>query len=170
VLSQPPDTEQQVTANGEQQANGSTDVSNRNRKYYSSTTTRLNGDRLPLVVADNQLLTSEVRIVDNDSLRIVVDGFQVPRRHDATSGGSTEPVSVRIDVAMTTGGSGGGRVARSRDEGPAGIRRDKGQSAALRDEVPAGFRRQPMLVARNPMMSANRDVINTRAMGPSFCR
>ena len=64
---------------------------NRNRKHFSSTTTRMNGDRLPLVVADNKRLTSHVSIVDGDSMRIVVDGFQIPRRRETTSGGSTDP-------------------------------------------------------------------------------
>jgi len=51
----------------------------------------MNGDRLPLVVADNKRLTSHVSIVDGDSMRIVVDGFQIPRRRETTSGGSTDP-------------------------------------------------------------------------------
>jgi len=114
----------------------------------------MNGDRLPLVVANNKHLTSQVSIINGDSLSIVVDGFQVPRRRNAASGGSTDPVSVRIDVAMATGG-GAGRLARGgRDDGAAG-----------------GLRRQPLLVGRQQSISpTNRDVITTRAIGPPFCR
>jgi len=105
----------------------------------------MNGDRLPLVVTDNKHLTSHVSIVDGDSLRIVVDGLQVPRRRDATPSGSTDPVSVRIDVAMSTGGrlAGGNR----RQHGP-------GQQA--------------LLMARRHQSLTNRDVISTRAIGPAF--
>jgi len=111
----------------------------------------MNGDRLPLVVADNKRLTSQVSIVDGDSMRIVVDGFQIPRRRETSSGGSTDPVSVRIDVAMTTGG-GGARPGRAgRDDGFRGAR---GSPQAL--------------MARPPLTTANRDVITTRAIGPSF--
>ena len=107
----------------------------------------MNGDPLPLVVADNKHLTSEVSIVRGDSLRIVVDGFQVPRRSDVTSGGSTDPVSVRIDVAMTTGG-GGGRVA----------------GGGRRQRAP----QHPLLLARRQLSPTNREVISTRAIGPPF--
>lgn len=147
VLSQPPETAQQASANGDELSSWSDDFSNRNRKYYSSTTTRMNGDPLPLVVADNKHLTSEVSIVRGDSLRIVVDGFQVPRRRDVTSGESTDPVSVRIDVAMTTGG-GGGRMA----------------GGGRRQRAP----QHPLLLARHQLSPANRDVISTRAIGPPF--
>jgi len=114
----------------------------------------MNGDRLPLVVVDNKNLTSHVSIVDGDSLRIVVDGFQVLRRRDVTSGGFTDPVSVRIDVAMATGG-GGTRMSRGRDDS---VRRQHG--------VP----QHPLLGPRPPLTATNRDVITTRAIGPSFCR
>ena len=111
----------------------------------------MNGDQLPLVVADNKNLTSQVSVVDGESLRIVVDGFQVPRRRDATPGGHTDPVSVRIDVAMTTGGSGGG------------------------GRLAGGGRKQrappyPLLLARHQQSPSNRDVILTRAIGPPFNR
>jgi len=104
----------------------------------------MNGDRLPLVVADNKHLTSQVSIVDGDSLRIVVDGFQVPRRRDVTFGGSTDPVSVRIDVAMTTGAGGGGGSRRQRAP------------------------QQSMLLARRQLSPTNREVIIMRAVGPPF--
>jgi len=143
VLSQPPDSAQ----NDDELSSWSADNSNRNRKYCSSTTTRMNGDRLPLVVANNKHLTSEVSIVDGDSLRIVVDGFQVPRQQEVTSGESTDPVSVRIDVAMTTG-NGGNRLA-------GGGRQQRG-------------RQFPLLLARHQPSPTNREVITTRAIGPSF--
>jgi len=73
----PENTQNPSTNGGDELSNGSADFSNRNRKHCSSTTTRMNGDRLPLVVTDNKNLTSHVSIVDGDSLRIVVDGLQV---------------------------------------------------------------------------------------------
>lgn len=73
----PDNTKQPSANNGEEMDNGSADQASRNRKYLSSTTTRMNGDRLPLVVTDSKHLTSHVSIVDGDSLRIVVDGLQV---------------------------------------------------------------------------------------------
>jgi len=115
----------------------------------------MNGDALPLVVADNKNLTSQVSIFNGDSLRIVVDGFQVPRRCDVTSGGSTDPVSVRIDLAMTTGsgGAGAGRMG--------GGGRRHGQR---------GGAQHPLLLARRQPSPTNRDVISTRAVGPPFHR
>ena len=109
----------------------------------------MDGDRLPLVVTNNKHLTSHVSIVDGDSLRIVVDGLQVPRRREATPSGSNDPVSVRIDVAMSTGGGGGRFVG--------GNRRQHGPQQALL----VGRRQQSLSLT-------NREVISTRAIGPAF--
>ena len=77
--------------------------------------------------------------------------------NETTSGGSTDPVSVRIDVAMTTGGGGGGGAARL-----------GGGAAAVGVIRGARGGAQQALVPRHQLTTTNREVITTRAIGPTF--
>jgi len=89
----------------------------------------------------------------------------VPRRRsDAASAGSTDPVSVRIDVAMSTGsrfgrGGGGQNAAGTATAQHSLLMARRGLS-----------NRDVIIASRLDVTTRCRDVISTRAIGPAFHR